>query len=419
MPDLKDGEVLGVQGSGSRPYMMKNSGGVLSCTCPGWRFQSLPIEMRTCRHLRALRGDAAEEARVGTMSSSPKPSKNPVKAPALLLAETWDGDQDVAGWLMSEKLDGVRALWDGKQFLSRQGNRYFAPSWFTAGLPQEALDGELWIGRKNFQRTVSIVRRQDQTDLWKEIRFVVFDTPANDGPFETRLQLLHTIMETNRPLYARAHDQNVCSGHDHLQKEMDRIDALGGEGLMLRQPCSIYTAGRSATLLKVKRFHDCEARVIAHQAGTGRHKGRLGALLVEMANGIQFAVGTGFTDAERANPLPVGSTVSVRYQELTDGGVPRFPSFYREGVHVKKPNQPTQKGANVMSIPKRRFTFVEGNSDKFWEVSTNGNEVTVCYGRNGTSGQTETKTFADVDTANKHAEKKIAEKVKKGYAEVK
>ena len=107
------------------------------------------------------------------------------------------------------------------------------------------------------------------------------------------------------------------------------MESLGGEGLMLRQPGSRYEAGRSATLLKVKTFHDAEASVLEHIPGAGRHKGRLGALLVQLPDGTKFSVGTGFSDYQRENPPPVGSTITFRYQELTDGGVPRFPSFVR------------------------------------------------------------------------------------------
>ena len=96
---------------------------------------------------------------------------------------------------------------------------------------------------------------------------------------------------------------------------------------MLREPGSKYEAGRSATLLKVKSFRDAEAIVIGHQAGLGRHKGRLGALLVRLADGTEFAVGTGFSDRERGDPPPVGATITFRYQELSEAGVPRFPSY--------------------------------------------------------------------------------------------
>src|SRR5262245_61120536 len=161
MPDLADGETFEMQGSGAKPYVLKNTGGVYSCSCPAWRNQSTPIERRTCKHLRKLRGDAAEEERLGgalpqkpVRTSSGEPGEEGEAGPPLLLAESWDTATDLSGWWMSEKLDGVRAYWDGKQFLSRQGNLYHAPAWFTAGLPEVPLDGELWIDRKKFQRTV-------------------------------------------------------------------------------------------------------------------------------------------------------------------------------------------------------------------------------------------------------------------------
>ena len=231
---------------------------------------------------------------------------------------------------MSEKLDGVRAYWNGSgQFVSRQGNRYFAPPWFVAGLPALALDGELWLARKAFQRTVSIVRRQDESERWREIRFLVFDAPQAQGVFENRLALVQDCFARHKPPFAQVLDQKRCRNTAQLDSELSRIVALGGEGIMLRQPGSVYEAGRSSTLLKVKRFQDAEARVTGHQSGTGRHKDRLGALRVMLPDGIEFAVGTGFTDAQREAPPPVGSLITFRFQELTDGGVPRFPSFVR------------------------------------------------------------------------------------------
>lgn len=325
MCDLKDGESTTMQGSARQPYVLKNVGGVYSCSCPAWRNQSLPIERRTCKHLRKLRGDAAERQRVGHVS--PADDKTKKEVPRLLLAETWRAEQDVAGWWLSEKLDGVRAFWDGRRFLSRQGNVFHAPSWFTAGLPTWPLDGELWLDRKRFQETVSIVRRQDQPDSWRHVSFVVFDAPAYDAPFEARTEFLEAKFRQHSLLFARVLPQCRCSNSNHLRDELARIEALGGEGLMLRQPQSRYEAGRSGTLLKVKSFHDDEALVIDHVPGRGRHKGRLGALLVRLPNGTEFSVGTGLSDAQRESPPTIGATITFRYQELTEGGVPRFPSF--------------------------------------------------------------------------------------------
>jgi DNA ligase-1 len=423
MPDLTDGQSIEVQGSGSKPYVLKNVGGVYSCTCPAWRNQSVGIERRTCKHLRKLRGDAAEEARIGSaLPARPEKAEGEEeKAPPLLLAESWDGAANPAGWWLSEKLDGVRAYWDGKQFLSRQGNLYYAPDWFVAGLPEVPLDGELWLGRKQFQRAVGIVRRQDRSDHWKQIKFLIFDAPTVDAEFEQRLRFLQDLVTKQSLEYVQAHAHEQCRGMDHLNEELARVEALGGEGLMLRQPGSLYVTGRSTTLLKVKHFLDAEARVVGHEPGKGRHNGRLGALLVEMANGTKFSVGTGFSDAERAAPPAIGSLIQFRYQELSDAGVPRFPSYVgvRSEAPVTSPPKPEAAATPAASASgPRRFEFVEGNSNKFWEITCNANQVTVRYGRIGAAGQTNVKEFADPTAAANHAAKLIEEKTGKGYVEV-
>jgi DNA ligase-1 len=423
MPDLHDGESVEMQGSATRPYVLKNLAGVYSCSCPAWRNQSLPIDRRTCKHLRRLHGDAAEEARVGAALPALRLWQPiDVKTPALLLAQTWDEHTDPAGWWLSEKLDGVRAYWDGCQFLSRQGNRYHAPTWFTAGLPDFPLDGELWAGRKQFQRTVAIVRRhEDARGLWKEVRFVIFDAPAAGGGFEERFQLVRRSLEKRQLPYAHSLPHAACRGIRHLTDELNRIESLGGEGLMLRQPCSLYQAGRSPTLLKVKRFRDAEALVVGHEPGSGRHKGRLGALLVEMADGTRFAVGSGLTDLEREQPPSVGSTIVFRYQELTDRGVPRFPTFVGVCRDPERSLTPNNGGLTVSvksGTPRRRFEYSEGSSNKFWEISAAGPEVTVRFGRIGTTGQVQSKSFPDTAAAVRHAEKLVQQKLGKGYREV-
>jgi DNA ligase-1 len=448
MPDLLDGETTEMQGSGSKPYVLKNTGGVYSCSCPAWRNQSIAIERRTCKHLRKLRGDAAEETRVGgalpqrpanAAADGVSSDESKDAGPPLLLAESWDNAADLSDWWMSEKLDGVRAYWDGKQFLSRQGNLYHAPAWFIDGLPGVALDGELWIDRKKFQRTVSIVRRQDKGDLWNEVRFLVFDAPAATGGFEERLSFLKDALAKYGPKFARPHEHERCKHLEALRLELARIEALGGEGLMLRQPGSKYVAGRSSTLLKVKTFHDAEALVVGHQDGAGRHKGRLGALLVRLPDGTDFAIGTGFSDRERSNPPAIGTTVTFRYQELSDAGVPRFPSYIgvrpdavlqrpqTAGPVVKQPISPgppqiVQPSSSIAvgAVPAgnpRYFEFVEGTSNKFWEVSQSGKTMTTRWGRIGSAGQKKTKGFSNPQAAAAAIASLIEEKLEEGYVE--
>ncbi|MCL6501923.1 MAG: DNA ligase [Pirellulales bacterium] len=441
MADLRDGESVEIQGSARTPYVLKNVGGVYSCTCPAWRNQSAPIERRTCKHLRAFRGEEAEQKRLGEALPTARPVKTEGQpdVPPLLLAQTWQNDVNLAGWWMSEKLDGCRAWWDGRRFLSRQGKEFLAPEWFTEGLPEVPLDGELWVARRAFQRAVSIVRRRDGSEAWREVRYVVFDMPLVQTPFEERLQALADCLATHRPAFAALHPHQRCRGVTHLREELARVTALGGEGLMLRQPGSRYEAGRSSTLLKVKQFHDDDALVVDHVAGAGRHQGRMGALVVETADGRRFSIGTGFSDAERNNPPPIGSVVTYRYQELSDRGIPRFPSFVRVRTDLPQPrgeldaasDQPAQasrrtrrEAVGSRAAPgtnpgrfQRRFEFVEGRSAKFWEVWVEGNSMTVRFGRLGSDGQSRTKVFADASAAQREAERLIAEKTGKGYVE--
>lgn len=249
--------------------------------------------------------------------------------PALLLANVWTPDIDPTGWWISEKYDGLRGYWDGRNLWSRNGNAIVAPAYFLAELPKEvALDGELWMGRGKFEETMSTVRSQTPDERWKQVRFMVFDAPQAKGTFEQRMEVLKaTLPATND--YAKPVAQFRCEGTAHLLAERDRVVGEGGEGLMLRKPESEYDAGRSPTLLKVKPFDDAEATVIAHVPGKGKFAGKLGSLRVRMPDGKEFSIGTGFTDAQRESPPPVGTAVTYRFRGQTAKGLPRFPSFLR------------------------------------------------------------------------------------------
>jgi DNA ligase-1 len=428
MPDLADGEEAEVQGSGSNVYTLKNSGGVYSCSCPAWRNQGAGIERRTCKHLRNYRGDEAERERIGAAELAPraKAANGDVEGPPILLAHRWEAE-DLTGWWLSEKLDGVRAYWDGSRFLSRLGNEFFAPEWFTQKLPKTVLDGELWGGRKQFQRTVGIVKRQDRSPLWKDLLFVVFDAPTHDGVFEDRLAHCESLLDASE--YARFHEHHQCRGHDHLKEELARVEALGGEGLMARRPKSRYEVGRSSSLLKVKSFKDAEARVLGHAAGAGRHKGRLGALEVELEDGTRFNVGTGFSDAEREDPPPIGSIITFRYQELSDGGVPRFPSYVgiradaqwkgkaapAPVVSVSAARAPAKRvAATSSSLQRRRFEMEDGDTRYFWEIEQDGARHRVRYG----TFEQKTKRFGSEGEAKEALAERIAEKIERGFREV-
>jgi DNA ligase-1 len=454
MAELEDGDEVEVQGSSST-YTLKRLGSVYSCTCPAWKNQGATLDRRTCKHLRAYLGDAVETARVG--GAAPVRSAATVKreadaasgkAPPLLLAHKWETDHDPTGWWMSEKLDGIRAYWDGETLTSRLGNRFFAPDWFVADLPGDTLDGELWVGRKQFQRTTSIVRSGAASLEWKQVTYVVFDVPNARGGFEDRIAHAQKVMARADAPHARWHEHVRCAGVAHLKEELAKVEALGGEGLMLRQPKSPYAVGRSSTLLKVKTFHDAEARVIGHAPGTGKHKGRLGALVVELPDGVTFNVGTGFSDAEREKPPAVGAVITFRYQELSNDGVPRFPSYVGERVDVELPARKPAKAAAAKPTPAAAkpapepepeaddaddqasvpdaakpaadyFVRLEHPTEhKFWEIEVRGKEYFIRFGKLGSPGQTRVTDLGSATAAKTDAEKRAAQKRREGYENV-
>ncbi len=354
---LADGDTVEVEGSSST-YTLTRHGSTYMCSCPAWKNQSAPVDMRTCKHLRGYLGEDFETARLGALPSRAASTKSgggsvnkKETAPPVLLAHKWEVDHDPKGWWMSEKLDGIRAYWDGETFTSRLGNRFFAPDWFVEDLPADTLDGELWVGRKMFQKTTSIVRSGAAGQEWKTVQFVVFDAPNAKGSFEERQLHAQNVLERAAAPHARWHEHVECEGVDHLREELARVEALGGEGLMLRQPGSKYVSGRSQTLLKVKTFHDAEATVIGHAPGSGKHKGRLGALICQLPGGITFNAGTGFSDHERENPPTIGAVITFRYQELSDDGVPRFPSYVGERLDVDTPAPLAKSSRAIQTVP--------------------------------------------------------------------
>lgn len=250
---------------------------------------------------------------------------------SLLLAQNYQQGIDVKQYLISEKYDGVRAFWDGKQLISRQGNLIHAPDWFIRNLPKTQLDGELWMGRGKFDVLSGAVRKESPIEAeWKNIHYQIFELPNAKGTFEARAkQIVQIVKQANLP-HLNAVTQLRVSDESALKLRLNQVVKNGGEGLMLHRADALYTTGRSDVLLKLKPLYDAEAKVIAHTAGKGKYAGKLGALLVETPQGIRFKLGTGFSDAQRENPPKIGSTVTYTFKDTTKNGKPKFASFLRE-----------------------------------------------------------------------------------------
>lgn|SRR5574343_23690 len=250
--------------------------------------------------------------------------------PAVLLANVYREQMDVSRYLVSEKLDGVRAIWDGQVLRFRSGRAIHAPDWFIAGLPKQALDGELWIARGHFERVSGIVRREVPDDAgWREVRYMIFELPGAPGSFNERAEQIRlTVNQTNVP-WLCAIEQSVVASRSALKQRLSEVVQAGGEGLMLHLADAPYETGRSDVLLKLKPWQDAEAMVVAHIPGKGRFAGSLGALRVRTPEGREFLLGTGFSDSQRQRPPAIGTTVTYRFRDLTNKGMPRFASFLR------------------------------------------------------------------------------------------
>jgi len=384
---LADGQQVKFQGPGRVFDIVTRIGNSHYCSCEEFKEQKGKVGEKTCQHIAQVtngsstplftaaatgkkRAASAKTNKSSTstgsgVASTPDHNK---KAKTLkveaALAKPWDQKSSICGYCLSEKLDGMRCIYDGKGGLwTRNGNPVACPRSFSDALPRNiCLDGELFLSRAMFQQCMSITRSMDGNEEdWKRITFVVFDAPETQGDFPTRLQAARLAMEGCNnprivttlpqaspnsifskdlddfrasqplPVVATLLPQTSCRGKIHAWEELERITKMGGEGIMLRKMKGPYRGGRSSDLLKLKTFIDEEAIVIGHDAGKGKHAGRLGALVCHMMNSSSktFKIGTGFTDAQREDPPPIGSTITYRYFEETNAGLPRFPSFLR------------------------------------------------------------------------------------------
>ncbi|MBL4673380.1 MAG: DNA ligase [Arenicella sp.] len=250
---------------------------------------------------------------------------------SFLLASSFDPQKhSLDDYFLSEKLDGVRVYWDGSHLNSRGGKQFAAPQWFLESLPSTPLDGELWGGRQTFDEVSGLVRRSKPHEGWRKITLMVFELPQAKGDFSARYQQMQRLHAQHGNQYWQVVEQREAPNTlESLRALLLKLNAEGGEGFMLKSKVAAYRGGRSDDLLKIKLKNDAEAQVIAHNKGKGRLAAVMGSITVQMPSGIQFKIGSGFSDAQRKNPPPVGTVVTYKYNGLTKNGKPRFPVFWR------------------------------------------------------------------------------------------
>lgn len=260
------------------------------------------------------------------LSSPPWVNASPVQ-----LASIFNDSHQVEHYLVSEKYDGVRAIWDGTQLITRRGNSIHAPPWFTEKLPNTYLDGELWVDYGQFEFVSGLARQLNGNDEdWLKVKYMIFDMPKVSGVFAERYKkYVHLVSVLKQP-HIQAVQQQSFASRAQLDDYFDKVVARGGEGIMLHLATATHLAGRSPQLLKYKPYSDAEAVVIGYSEGKGKYQGKTGALIVRnLDDGIEFKVGSGLTDALRAKPPQIGTVITYRYQDKTKYNKPRFARFLR------------------------------------------------------------------------------------------
>jgi DNA ligase-1 len=240
-------------------------------------------------------------------------------------------EQNITGWLMSEKLDGIRGYWDGEKFYSKNGNPINPPLWFTANFPPFPLDGELWSKRDDFEAIQATVLDSNPSKNWENITYNIFEVPEVKGDFLMRLQKAKEWFEIHPNPHINIIKQIVCKDEQQLQNYLNEIIALKGEGVVIKDGKEAYHTGRSPYILKVKKVQDMEGLVIGYNYDK---KGKFKSLKLKLDNGVIFNLGGGFKDIERLKPPKIGEIVTFKYYDLTKNNVPKFASFLR--IRVKE-----------------------------------------------------------------------------------
>jgi DNA ligase-1 len=252
--------------------------------------------------------------------------------PQVQLATRFSESTRAEDYLVSEKYDGIRAIWTGEVLMTRQGNPIHAPEWFTDKLPTVWLDGELWSKRNDFEFVMSTVRKNIPVDSeWRNIHYMIFDVPDAEKTMtfaERSQRYTQLILDLNLP-HVIPIKQFTVSSNQELHRVLDDYVKKGAEGLILHRKLARFESGRTDNLLKLKPHMDAEAKVIKILNGSGKYDGMMGSILVEMPSGIRFKIGSGFSDEERRTPPKLGEYVTYKYHGFTERGIPRFASFLR------------------------------------------------------------------------------------------
>lgn len=251
------------------------------------------------------------------------------------LVSVYQSNIKVSDYLVSEKFDGVRAIWKEGKLLTKQGNPIHAPSWFIDSLPDVWLDGELWSKRQDFEFiAATVLDKKPNDEDWQKIQYRVFDMPNYQRPFIERARDYTKLIEDLKVPFIVPIEQLALEDNDALSDLLKRYTKGGAEGIILHRKEARFASGRSDNVLKLKPYQESLAKVRAYVPGKGKYLGKTGALevvwLTASNEEVRFKIGSGLSDQERTTPPKIGSMVRFKYHGLTKNKIPRFASFISE-----------------------------------------------------------------------------------------
>ena len=259
-------------------------------------------------------------------------------------------------WLVSEKYDGQRAIWNGEELVTRNNIITLIPDWFRKMLvlSSHKLDGELYFGRGKWHMTGGLRSKTLDDVLWKHVKYIIFDIPDPNLNKElpARLDKLRETVRAMQVHWSRPEPFPISVVHSEpyvskkeLQRKFDEIVSARGEGLVIRNSRSFYVCKDSPNFLKYKPIMDSEARIIGYKPGKGKFESMLGSFEVEdvLDRKIKFSV-SGLATSIRANykrTHPIGTVITVMYTEKSLAGKPRFPRYKGIRTDIPIPDPPT------------------------------------------------------------------------------
>lgn len=244
--------------------------------------------------------------------------------------------ENIEFYAISEKFDGVRGIWDGKEMFSKNGKKLVIPPCFAEKLAVlelkdgEFVEGELWVDYGKFAEVSSLARRKNPTCAeFESVKYLIFNAQLNESSdFLANLSKIQSILESHKTPQIRTITQHKFSSSKELQDFFDAVVAKGGEGVILRD---------SHTAFKLKAQHDAECKIIDYTRGKGRLSGKVGAIVCEsladknagIKNGIIFRIGSGLSDEMRTNPPKIGTIITYKFSGVSKNSVPLHTRFWR------------------------------------------------------------------------------------------